>query len=124
MEKMIAYCGIECTKCPAYIAKQENNNELRKKFAEEQSKLYNITIPSESINCDGCRSVGEHLGYCSICKIRECCMEKKLENCAFCDDYICEKLERVYMYMADVLGKVVNNEPEAKITLDEIRKKV
>jgi len=119
---MLAYCGIECSKCPAYIAKKENNDELRKKFAEEQSKLHDIDIPLEMINCDGCRSSGEHMGYCSMCKIRECCVEKQLENCALCDDYVCEELEKVYTYMRDVMGKAINGVPEAKITLDEIRK--
>ncbi|NLI56885.1 DUF3795 domain-containing protein, partial [bacterium] len=28
MEKMIAYCGFDCTKCSAYIAKKENDDEL------------------------------------------------------------------------------------------------
>ena len=86
------------------------------------SKIYEITIEPDTINCDGCRSSGEHLGYCSMCEIRECCTKKGLDNCAFCDEYICERLDRVYIYMRDVMGKSKNNEAEAKVTLDEIRK--
>jgi hypothetical protein len=122
MEKMTGYCGVECTKCVPFIAKKENNDELRKKYAEEQSKIFEMTILPESINCDGCLSEGEHLGYCSVCEIRTCCKEKKLENCAYCDDYVCKELEKVYAVMCEVFGKGVNNVAEAKITLDEIRR--
>ncbi|HQJ56387.1 MAG TPA: DUF3795 domain-containing protein [Caldisericia bacterium] len=38
MEKMMAYCGFDCTKCPAYIAKKENDDELRIRTAKEWSQ--------------------------------------------------------------------------------------
>ena len=121
MKKIIGYCGVDCSKCTAFIAKQENNDELRIKYAEEQSKLFDMTIPPESINCDGCLAEGQHLGYCSICEIRRCCRAKSLENCAYCDDYVCEELEKVYTVMGEVFGKEIDNVAEGKITLDEIR---
>lgn len=112
MERMVAYCGLICTKCPAYIAKKENNDELRKKTAEEWSKQFNQEITPESVNCDGCLVTdGVLIQYCNICEIRKCGLEKKLENCAFCDDYVCEKLDKWF-----------KNVPESKATLDEIRK--
>lgn len=114
MERMVAYCGLICTKCPAYIAKKENNDELRKKTAEEWSKQFNQKITPESINCDGCLAPdGVLIQYCNICEIRKCGLEKKVENCAFCDDYICEKLDKWF-----------KNVPESKATLDEIRKNI
>ena len=124
MKKMIGYCGVDCAKCVPFIAKQENNDELRKSYAEEQSQFFEMTIPPEHINCDGCLSEGEHLGYCSACEIRRCCKEKGLENCAYCDDYVCEELEKVYAVMCEVFGKGTNNVADAKITLDEIRRKM
>ncbi|MBA7644661.1 MAG: DUF3795 domain-containing protein [Candidatus Stahlbacteria bacterium] len=111
MDKMIAYCGLECSKCPALIAKKENNDELRKKTAEEWSKDFGETVTPESINCDGCLADGEHINYCNICEIRKCGIEKKVQNCAYCDDYICEKLEKWF-----------KNVPDAKTTLEEIRR--
>ena len=119
---MIGYCGVDCSKCIPYIAKKENNDELRKKYAEEQSKFFDMAILPESINCDGCLVEGEHLGYCSMCEIRKCCIEKNIVNCAYCDDYVCEELEKVYTVMSEVFGKAINNVAEAKITLDEITK--
>jgi hypothetical protein len=122
MGKMIAYCGIDCGKCEAFIAKKENNNEIRKKYAKELSERFDIEVLPETVNCDGCPSSGEHMGYCSMCNIRDCCNDKGIENCAFCDDYVCEKLEKVYTFMRDVIGKIKDKEAEAKVTLDEIRK--
>jgi len=111
MEKIIGICGIDCTTCPAFLARKNDDDELRKKTAEEWSKQFNQTIAPESINCDGCITPGEHIDYTHICEIRKCGNEKKVQNCAFCDDYICEKLDKWF-----------KNVPNAKITLDEIRK--
>ena len=110
METMISYCGLECTKCPAFIARKEDNDELRKKTAAEWSKQFNAPVTPESINCDGCVSEGVHSGYCRMCEIRKCGIEKGINNCAFCDDYGCEKLEKVHQM-----------EPECKKRLDGIR---
>ncbi len=110
MENIIAYCGLDCSQCPAYIAKKENNNELRRKTAEEWSKQFNQTITPESVNCDGCTTMGELIGYCHICEIRKCGMDKKVANCAFCADYICDKLTKWF-----------KNVPEAQERLDKIR---
>ena len=122
MEKMMGYCGVDCARCIPFIAKRKNDDELRRKYAEEQSKFFDMIIPPENINCDGCLVEGDHLGYCSACEIRRCCREKRLENCAYCDDYVCEELEKVYAVMSEVFGKAINNVAEAKINLDEIRK--
>ncbi|NOR17595.1 DUF3795 domain-containing protein [candidate division WOR-3 bacterium] len=111
MERMVASCGLTCSKCPAFIAKKENNDELRKKTAEEWSKQFNAEMKPEDINCDGCITDGEHINYCNICEIRKCGIEKKIQNCAYCDDYICEKLEKWF-----------KNVPDAKTTLEEIRR--
>ena len=123
MEKVIGYCGVDCSKCVPFICKKHNDDELRKQYAEEQSKFFDMEILPETINCDGCLSEGEHLGYCSMCEIRRCCIEKNLENCAYCDEYVCKELERVYTVMCEVFGKGINGVAEAKITLDEIRNK-
>jgi len=112
MDKMIAYCGIVCTECPAFIATQENDDAKRKEVAEAWSKQYKMSIKTEDINCDGCKSEGKrHIGYCNICEIRKCGQEKQIENCAHCDEYGCEKLTG---FIAMV--------PHAKETLEGIRK--
>ena len=113
MDKMIAYCGIVCTECPAFIATQENDDAKRKEVAEMWSKQYNMSVKPQDINCDGCKSEGKRLiGYCHVCEIRKCGQGKYVENCAYCDEYGCEKLTK---FIATV--------PNAKATLEGIRKK-
>lgn len=53
---MIAICGLDCSKCDAYIATQTDNQELRIKTAKLWAELNNAPILPEHINCDGCRA--------------------------------------------------------------------
>ena len=91
---MIACCGLDCSKCEAYLATQEDNDVKRAEVAKKWSVLYKADIKLEHINCDGCRTGGKKFFYCSeICELRKCCMEKELENCAACESYKCDKLK-------------------------------
>ena len=111
MDKMIAFCGLSCTDCPAFIATQKNDDEGRKKVAEKWSKDHEVALKVEDINCDGCLIDSDRLfNYCKVCEIRKCGKEKKVENCAYCEDYACDRLTG-FLKMA----------PEAKTTLDGIR---
>ena len=110
MDKMIAFCGLACSGCPARLATQKDDDAKRKEVAEAWSKQYNATIKPEDINCDGCMSQRLFF-YCNICEIRKCGTEKRVENCAYCDEYACDKLTKFFA-MA----------PAAKTALEEIRK--
>jgi hypothetical protein len=100
MKTMIAYCGLKCETCPIHLATLEKNSshqqKMRESIAEECSNLYNMNLDAEEItDCDGCRTdSGRLFAGCSKCEIRKCAIYKKLENCAFCDDYICEILKK------------------------------
>ena len=108
---MIAYCEMDCSKCEGYLATQENDNSKRAEVAEKWSVQYNADINPEQINCNGCKSDGIKFFFTeSMCEIRRCAMEKDVMNCAYCNEYACEKLEK-FFHMA----------PEAKKRLDEIR---
>jgi hypothetical protein len=112
MEKMVAMCGIDCGACPAYVATVNNDDEKRRKTAEEWSAEYKTNLKPEDINCMGCLTKdGPVFGYCTKCEVRKCGMTKGVENCAHCDDYACEKLT-----------KFVEMVPAAKNTLDEIKR--
>lgn len=111
MNGLIAYCGITCSECEAYIATQENDDEKRKKVAETWSRQYKSNISQEDINCDGCSSGSTKLfSHCLVCPIRACAIEKNLENCAPCDEYACEKLREFFTFV-----------PEAEKTLGRMR---
>lgn len=111
MEYSISFCGLECDKCPAYIAKTTNNNDLRIKTAKLWSSV-GFTIKPEDVNCDGCHSNGILLGHCSTCKVRHCGLERGYTTCAECGDYPCQNLQ--------TLWKELHAE-EAKETLDSLR---
>lgn len=111
-EKIISYCGSLCNECPAFLATLKNDNDKRKKTAEEWSKRFNADIKPEDISCEGCSpELGKKFSYCFACEIRKCAQERGVVNCARCDDYTCERLEEFF--------KVA---PENRIFLDEIRK--
>lgn len=111
MEKMIAFCGIVCTECPAFLATQKDNNNERKKVADTWSKEFHSEIKPEDINCDGCMiENGRIFDYCKMCKIRECGLKKGVKNCAYCDEYPCEELNKFHKMATD-----------AKATLEKIQ---
>ncbi|MFW9853249.1 MAG: DUF3795 domain-containing protein [Candidatus Thorarchaeota archaeon] len=94
--ELIAFCGINCLECPAYIAKRTDDMELREKTAREWSGPEEPIKP-EDINCDGCLILDKELfKYCNSCQVRICGLEKEVQNCAHCDDYSCEKLEGLW----------------------------
>jgi hypothetical protein len=113
-KKQIAYCGVVCTDCLAYIATQADDNEQREKVAEDWTKKYNHPFKAEDINCNGCLAVtGKVVGYVHECPLRKCAKEKNVVNCAYCADYVCVELSKFYQMV-----------PEAKQTLDIIKKGV
>lgn len=86
MKENIAYCGLDCDKCDAYIATVKNDDALREKTAKYWSKLNGVTILPEQINCEGCRRQGVKTVYCdSLCPIRRCATEKGVVTCGNCD---------------------------------------
>ena len=85
MNKFTAYCGLNCETCEARLATVNNDNELRKKVAVEWSKLNQVEILPEMINCEGCRMDGVKTPFCdSLCQIRQCAMSQKVETCISC----------------------------------------
>jgi hypothetical protein len=113
MDKMIAYCGLDCSVCPAYIATFKKDETELKKVAEEWSSD-SMSFKVEDICCEGCTEEGRHFVWCiQGCPIRKCCIEKEIKNCAFCENYICEDLKNS-----------LERAPDAKKNLEEIRKTI
>jgi hypothetical protein len=110
---MIGCCGLDCEQCGAFIATQTNDDALRVKVAEEWARLYNAPIKPEHINCTGCQSGGVKTYYCDqMCEIRKCATKKSVSTCADCSDYPCS-----------VLDEILRMAPQAKTTLDALKKK-
>ena len=112
MNKMIAYCGLVCSDCPAYIATQANDQAALEQVAAQWREEYNAPdITVESVICGGCVTDDERkCSHCAVCEIRACGVARGVVNCAYCADYACEKLE-------DFFGFV----PDARAVLDGVR---
>ncbi|MFP4396266.1 MAG: DUF3795 domain-containing protein [Anaerolineales bacterium] len=112
MNQMIAYCGLICTDCPAYVATQASDRDALENVAAEWREMFNAPeITADNIRCDGCLVEGRKAGYCSMCDIRACAIERGVINCAHCDAYGdgCEKLDSFIVHS-----------PEAREVLNEI----
>jgi len=103
---MIAYCGLNCFKCDAYLATQQDSDSKREETVQKWSRLYRVEIKPEQINCDGCKSDGRRFFHRNMCDIRRCCISKEVDNCAVCEDYICETLSG-FIKLAPEAGKAL-----------------
>jgi hypothetical protein len=111
ISEMVAYCGLHCDECKAFKATQTKDVEWKKQIAKHWSDQGEIKFKPEDVDCHGCKS-DMISGFCRrLCKIRPCAIEKKVETCAHCDDYICEELK-----------EYLSTDPEATRNLEEIRK--
>lgn len=94
-----------------FLAAQKNDDLEREKVADLWSEQFESNIKTEDINCDGCLSAdGKLFAHCNTCEIRKCGMERHVQNCAYCSDYFCEKLD-----------KFVRQVTIAKTNLEKIR---
>ncbi len=119
MTEIIACCGLVCQTCPIYLATRQENKEeqarMRAEIAQLCKEQYGVNYEPEDItDCDGCQTEGERLFSASKnCPIRKCARQKGLENCAYCTEYACGKLEAFF-----------STDPTAKTRLDEIRSSI
>jgi hypothetical protein len=109
-ERIIAFCGILCSDCPAFKATLAGDEEaLAKQAAEWSSDEY--PLEAGDLLCDGCIYEDKRTAkFCLDCDVRQCALERGVENCAHCDEFPCEKLEKPWALCVD-----------AKTTLEELR---
>jgi hypothetical protein len=111
-EKVIAFCGIDCAACPAYVGTQAGDMELLANTAAEWSSD-GEQLTAEDLICYTCLQTEKHIfKWCVRCRMKDCCREKGIPNCAHCDEYACEDLKKLW-------NMVESQEPRK--TLDHIR---
>ena len=116
MDEIISYCGLVCQECGIYLATRESNDEKRRKMRADivlQIKEHDGVEyePQDITDCDGCKTEnGRLFPPCKTCEIRKCARQKGVENCAHCNEYVCERLDRFF-----------TTYPEAKSRLDIVR---
>jgi hypothetical protein len=109
MEKMVAYCGLVCTDCPAYQATQANDEKKAEETAALWAKEYGITVAVADVWCDGCVEGGKKCAHCAECEIRACGVARGVTNCGRCPDFSCEKTEK-FLAMAPFARAVLERE--------------
>ena len=110
-ERIIAYCGLVCSECPAYVATQAGDMEALEHLAAEWGKEFNLPVAARDCLCDGCRPDSEQLcSFCHQCPVRPCAIERGVVTCAHCDDYGCERITGLFGFI-----------PETKTALERIR---
>jgi hypothetical protein len=110
--KIVAYCGIVCSDCSAYIATQSGDRSALQRVAAEWQQEYDLAeVTIQDVTCDGCLGAkGRKGAHCFDCDIRACGVERGVVNCAHCADYACAKLENFFGYV-----------PTARGVLDQVR---
>ena len=111
MDEMIGYCGYNCHLCAA----RSDDPAVRQKLVDGWRKIFgHQNYTAENVRCDGCRSEGRLAD--KECKARPCAIERGVESCALCGDFVCDKVGHllasregllVYLHakMADVSEK-------------------
>lgn len=104
MKNKIAYCGLDCEACDAYLATIHNDQALREKTAKLWSELNNAPILPEHICCEGCREDGAKTVFCDrLCAIRRCALEKGVTTCGDCPS----------LEACQTVGAIFSSRPEA-----------
>jgi hypothetical protein len=111
MREIVAYCGLTCTDCPAYIATQAEDPEaLERVVIQWREEFDSPGLTVELVRCDGCLgTLGHKMAHCFECEVRACALRRGIETCAHCAGYACETLQ-------SFLGMV----PAARARLDGI----
>jgi len=104
MDPILSRCGYRCDLCLAYKPNIEAHPENALKLSDGWFKYFGFRIPAEKISCDGCLSTtGETLDI--GCPVRPCVIARELNNCAYCPDYACEKLQERLVTIEDMQTK-------------------
>ena len=108
MQTNIAYCGLDCEQCDAYIATLHDDQALRERTAKLWAALNHAPILPEHINCQGCRADGAKTVFCEqLCAVRRCARQRGVVTCGDCPE----------MESCPTVGAIFANAPQAKKNL-------
>jgi hypothetical protein len=111
MEPILTRCGYRCDLCLAYQPKVQRNPENAQKLSDGWFKYFGFRIPTAEICCNGCLADQPKL-IDQTCPIRPCVIEKGLDNCTACDQYVCEKLKERLVVYEEVKRRIGQDIPE------------
>lgn len=111
MKNAIAYCGLDCGRCDAYLATVHNDQSLREKTAKLWTELNQTPITPEDIRCLGCRGDGAKTVFCQhMCAIRQCALKRSVATCGACPDFAaCPTLAPILANNPDAMKNLISS---------------
>ncbi len=103
MEPILTRCGYRCDLCLAYKPNVAANPANQQKLSDGWHTYFGLEIPPAEICCDGCMTDNPQL-IDRGCPVRPCVIEKRLDNCAQCDEYVCDKLQQRLVVYEDIVS--------------------
>lgn len=93
IEIKLAYCGDDCSKCPRYVATLSGDVEKLKESAilMEKAGWAREINDLDGLKCLGCQDI-ESCEY----GVKECCIERKIDNCGQCLNYPCALINEAF----------------------------
>ena len=104
-KEILTKCGYRCDLCLAYQPNVKENDR-RKELSDGWYNLYGFRIEHQDIICDGCISCENPRLIDRDCPVRPCVIEKEIDNCASCSDFICDKLKLRIVERQDIEKKL------------------
>jgi len=86
-DEMIGYCGYNCHLCAA----RSDDPAIRQRLVEGWRRIFghqHYTV--ENVRCDGCLANAKIAD--KECKARPCAIERGVANCAYCKEFVCNKV--------------------------------
>jgi hypothetical protein len=119
---MIAFRGVTCSDCPAFIATQaDDRGALERVLTQWRAYLDATHITLADIVCEGCQTEGGRLnGYRRQCSIRPCAEGRGVPTGAHGEEYACAELGRL-LTMCHRREGFFGFSRMARTTLDAIR---
>jgi len=90
IQEMIGYRGSNCHLCAA----RSDDPAIRQRLVNGWRRIFgHQDYTAENVKCDGCLRDGQVAN--KQCKARPCEIERGVKNCAYYDDFVCEKVRHL-----------------------------
>jgi hypothetical protein len=105
MQPILTRCGYRCDLCLAYKPNVEKDPANQQKLSDGWFKYFGFRLPASEICCDGCMADNPKL-IDQSCPVRPCVIARGLDNCAQCEQYVCEKLRERLVIFEEVQRRI------------------
>ncbi len=99
-EGILTLCGYRCDLCQCYTKNIKSEND-KERVIKGFNRIFEYDLKHEDVECVGCKNEGKHVT--PNCPVRRCALERGVENCAHCSEFVCDKLERKMDVMENFL---------------------